>query len=541
MILKNKQFKFSVIIISIILLLAFTAENIYIEISSPDPSLTITTATNKRSYLLRQKVEINGNITLDGSPASDLIVAVQIDNPKDWPTICRTIQIGNPTQNWSINITDLFLTDITNNPTNTLKTNTEAKFGITLYNWQSTAIAVFTAFTVFDANMVPLVTKTWNGTLNPKQSVTIKYPIYIPAWACSGKALLVGNVYSKEPKTGGIALSLEKTAYFCISRTQQGQLEYPTLPPPPPQTTPGIYSTQIWLPPDPTEGNYLVYVLGQVSPIIMSSDSTTFNVKNSEGYPPQASFAYWPVDPYENMTVDFDASSSTPEGFNDTIIRYEWDFGDGTPKLIKEGTYIDPPDPTATHAYAESNQYIITLNVTDNEELWSTTSKPITVYPEFDPTANFTWNPKTPIINETITFDASNSVEGWSKTKGAFSPIVSYAWNFSDGTGIATVTQPQINHNFTEPGNYTVTLTITDDVDRSDSISAIIQVLNVTIKDYDLNHDGVIDGSDLILIARAYGSYPGHPDWNPIADINGDEVVDGSDVILVARHFGEDP
>lgn len=540
---KNKTYKKSfAIIIPVILIIAFTAANITqhtpvsedIGISSPDPGLTITTTTNQQSYLLRQKVEVQGSVTLDGSPASNLVVTIEVNNPIDAPMVCRTIQIGNPTQSWPIDITDLFFTDTSNNPINTLKINTQVRVGITLYNWQSTARAVFATFTVFDANMVPLATKTWSGTIDPQRSVTTKYPVYIPAWACSGKALLVGNVYSKEPKTGGIALSLEKTEYFCISRIQQGLLEYPTLPPPPPQTTPGVYSTYITLSPDPRAGQYQIYVLGQASPIIISSASTTFNFQNSAGYPPQASFVYWPAAPYINMTVNFDASSSTPEGFNDTITKYEWDFGDGTPK-------ISETDPTTNHPYQQAETFIVTLNVTDNEGLWSTTSKPITIHPEFGPTANFTWTPETPIINETITFDASNSKQGWSKTAGEFSPIISYTWNFSDGIEPITVTTPQISHNFTQPENYTVTLTVIDAVNRQDSVSTIIQVLNKTIKDFDFDGNGIIDMKDIRRVAKAFGTQEGDPNWDPVVDVNGDGKIDMKDIRPVAKNFGKDP
>jgi len=55
----------------------------------------------------------------------------------------------------------------------------------------------------------------------------------------------------------------------------------------------------------------------------------------------------------------------------------------------------------------------------------------------------------------------------------------------------------------------------------------------------DLDHDGVIDGSDLSIVARAFGSYPEHPRWNPIADINMDGIVDGGDLALVAKYFGQ--
>ncbi len=64
----------------------------------------------------------------------------------------------------------------------------------------------------------------------------------------------------------------------------------------------------------------------------------------------------------------------------------------------------------------------------------------------------------------------------------------------------------------------------------------------------DINGDGTVDGSDLIIIARAFGSYgpsylyPGsaaHPRWNSDADINADNTVDGSDLIAATRNFGK--
>jgi hypothetical protein len=50
-----------------------------------------------------------------------------------------------------------------------------------------------------------------------------------------------------------------------------------------------------------------------------------------------------------------------------------------------------------------------------------------------------------------------------------------------------------------------------------------------------------VDGADLFLATRAWGSYPGQSRWNPAADINGDNVVDGSDLIQIARNFGWGP
>jgi hypothetical protein len=62
----------------------------------------------------------------------------------------------------------------------------------------------------------------------------------------------------------------------------------------------------------------------------------------------------------------------------------------------------------------------------------------------------------------------------------------------------------------------------------------------------DLSGDGSghVDMRDVAIVARAFGSTLGSPNWNPIADITGpngvpDGRVDMRDVALVAKHFGE--
>lgn len=55
----------------------------------------------------------------------------------------------------------------------------------------------------------------------------------------------------------------------------------------------------------------------------------------------------------------------------------------------------------------------------------------------------------------------------------------------------------------------------------------------------DINDDGKVDIKDLHIVALAYGSSPGDPNWNPAADVNHDGKVDIRDVALVAKNFGE--
>jgi len=55
----------------------------------------------------------------------------------------------------------------------------------------------------------------------------------------------------------------------------------------------------------------------------------------------------------------------------------------------------------------------------------------------------------------------------------------------------------------------------------------------------DVDGDGKIEIIDLVLVVKAYGSYPGHPRWNPNADTNCDGKVDIQDLVLLIKHFGE--
>jgi hypothetical protein len=54
----------------------------------------------------------------------------------------------------------------------------------------------------------------------------------------------------------------------------------------------------------------------------------------------------------------------------------------------------------------------------------------------------------------------------------------------------------------------------------------------------DINKDGTVSLVDLILLAKAYGSKPGDPNWNPQADVNGNGRVDLGDLSKLASNYG---
>ena len=86
--------------------------------------------------------------------------------------------------------------------------------------------------------------------------------------------------------------------------------------------------------------------------------------------------------------------------------------------------------------------------------------------PNQPPTALFTFSPKNPLVNEEITFDASASTD----PDGS---IVSYEWDFGDGnTGSGKI----VTHSYPSAGDYTVTLTVTDDKGAKDTTTREIKV-----------------------------------------------------------------
>jgi len=63
---------------------------------------------------------------------------------------------------------------------------------------------------------------------------------------------------------------------------------------------------------------------------------------------------------------------------------------------------------------------------------------------------------------------------------------------------------------------------------------------NSTIFKEDINKDEKVDIEDIFTAALAYGSYPGHPNWDPRCDVNNDLKVDVMDIYLITLKFGED-
>ena len=97
----------------------------------------------------------------------------------------------------------------------------------------------------------------------------------------------------------------------------------------------------------------------------------------------------------------------------------------------------------------------------------------IFAYPNQAPVASFTYSPAEPRAEQIVTFNASASYDPDGN-------IVTYRWDFGDGN-ITSVADPIITHVYENCGNYTVTLTVTDNEGLASSVSQIVQVINPSL------------------------------------------------------------
>jgi len=136
-------------------------------------------------------------------------------------------------------------------------------------------------------------------------------------------------------------------------------------------------------------------------------------------------------------------NQSTLTGNNNSM-TYVWNFGDAS----APNTNTSP-----SHIYAASNNYTITLTATSVAGGCShQVSKPFNAFFE-KPVAAFAADPDTLCQGKPTVFDDLS-------TDPAGSAITGWSWNFADGSAPATVQSPV--KTYTQPGNYVVTLRVTN-------------------------------------------------------------------------------
>lgn len=103
------------------------------------------------------------------------------------------------------------------------------------------------------------------------------------------------------------------------------------------------------------------------------------------------------------------------------------------------------------------------------------------------PLASFTYSPDVVFVDETVSFDASESYDSVGRNA-----IAGYFWDFGDGS---TGTGAQINHTYSAPENFTVVLVVADVADNEGFAS-----VNIAVELKDAGSDQFLHASSIFVL-----------------------------------------
>jgi len=208
-------------------------------------------------------------------------------------------------------------------------------------------------------------------------------------------------------------------------------------------TGPGISSTGLFNPSTAGAGTHTIrYYFTSTAGGCIDSATQTIKV----WIPPVADFTVSsPV--CERQSVTFTNTSTSTEG---TLTQWRWDFGDGTPVLVR------PNGNPVQHTYATFGTFVVKLNVVTSNGCVSVAK---TVNLDVKPLArpNFSFPAVSCLPNANIQFTNLSSIPDG--TQSSFT----YLWNFGDPVSGPVNTSTAMNpaHIYTALGPYSVNLQVT--------------------------------------------------------------------------------
>jgi PKD repeat protein len=200
------------------------------------------------------------------------------------------------------------------------------------------------------------------------------------------------------------------------------------------------------------------------------------------------SYFYYQFDPtggcYYNI-VNFTADPNVSTHPNDPVVTYTWNFGDGTGNHL--GTMSQQNTFPITGAYTPPHTFPVTLTIKNPAGQVDSITDYVYVDPDkFKPTADITsvTAPTPNCLYNQYTFSATGSLAKPVSNPDATIKIKYCDWYINGvlfyhaGDGVTIPCPMTANYTFTAPGTYTLSLTITNTINCSNSTSAPVVVGN---------------------------------------------------------------
>ena len=210
----------------------------------------------------------------------------------------------------------------------------------------------------------------------------------------------------------------------------------------------------------------------------------------------------------EGLALGIDVATFTDPGFTDETAGTQETFtaiinwGDGTPAeagsvTVRQGAagILTTGSVSGTHVYADDGDYSVTVQVRDDdmpEDSWSEGSFTVTVTnvaPTVAPSRDRTVDEGSPLSLEVATFVNPGFTHAAAGTEETFTATINWGDGTPDEPGVISVVQGSagvltrggvaVEHEYLDDGEFTVTVTVTDDDQGSASTTFQVSVNNV--------------------------------------------------------------
>ena len=225
-------------------------------------------------------------------------------------------------------------------------------------------------------------------------------------------------------------------------------------------------------------GTYIVTLTVADNNGAVNTDSTIITV--NDNLAPAAHAVAAPSFGKVPLIVSFNSGTSTDADGN--VVAWAWDFRDGGTATTEN----------AIHTFATVGTYNVKLTVTDDNGDTDTTIVPVQVNPPQAPVALANVSPGSGKAPLGVTFSSAGSVDN----DGS---IVSYSWNFADGSPLSTAANP--SHLYTTAGTYNATLTVTDDDGMTTTATAVVHVGPTNVSPVAVAHGTPTVGKPILHVA----------------------------------------